>query len=220
MKRFVALLMLAVGSTLFSSYVLSAPYSITYTGTIASSTISGINNGQPYTLELVFDNGGSSANSQTWAVANLTCQIWTMNTGGTVVFAQNFTQTPPYTAIGSVITNGSGALTANFSNLAAFPAGSFTTSGATLTTPIFTYADSQRAIFYTDSGVKSFQDSAGNGGVPMAFANWTNPAPFTRTCSAAAPTAKAIPSLSEWAQLMLGLMVISMLGWHWRKQQN
>ena len=36
----------------------------------------------------------------------------------------------------------------------------------------------------------------------------------------AAPTAQAVPTLSEWAQLMLGLMVISMLGWQWRKQQN
>ncbi len=35
-----------------------------------------------------------------------------------------------------------------------------------------------------------------------------------------APTAQAVPSLSEWAQLMLALMVISMLGWQWRKQQN
>ena len=40
----------------------------------------------------------------------------------------------------------------------------------------------------------------------------SSPAPTT--------TAQAVPSLSEWAQLMLGLMVISMLGWHWRKQQN
>jgi len=36
----------------------------------------------------------------------------------------------------------------------------------------------------------------------------------------AAPTAQAVPSLSEWAQLMLVLMVISILGWQWRKQQN
>ena len=147
-----------------------------------------------------------------------------MNTGGTVVFAQNFTQTPPSAAIGSVTTNGSGALTANFSNLEAVPAGSFTTSGATLTTPILTYADSQPAIFYTDGGVKSFQDSAGNGGVPMGFANWTNPAPFTRTCSAAAPapapTAQAIPTLSEWTQLLLGLMVMATLGWYWNRERS
>jgi len=36
----------------------------------------------------------------------------------------------------------------------------------------------------------------------------------------AAPTAQAVPSLSEWAQLMLGLMVISMIGWHFHKQRS
>jgi hypothetical protein len=36
-----------------------------------------------------------------------------------------------------------------------------------------------------------------------------------------APSAPAaVPTLSEWAQLMLALMVISMLGWQSRKQQN
>ena len=35
-----------------------------------------------------------------------------------------------------------------------------------------------------------------------------------------APAAQAVPSLSEWSQMLLGLMVISMLGWQWRKQQN
>ena len=34
------------------------------------------------------------------------------------------------------------------------------------------------------------------------------------------PTAQAVPSLSEWSQLMLGLMVLTMLGWQWRKQQS
>ena len=34
------------------------------------------------------------------------------------------------------------------------------------------------------------------------------------------PTAQAVPSLSEWAQLMLALMVMIVIGWQWRKQQN
>ena len=38
--------------------------------------------------------------------------------------------------------------------------------------------------------------------------------------SAPTPTAQAVPSLSEWAQLMLGLMVLTMIGWQWRKQQS
>jgi len=34
------------------------------------------------------------------------------------------------------------------------------------------------------------------------------------------PAVQAVPSLSEWAQLMLGLMVLTMLGWQFRQQQN
>jgi hypothetical protein len=34
------------------------------------------------------------------------------------------------------------------------------------------------------------------------------------------PTAKAIPSLSEWAQLLLGLMVLTMIGWHFHRERS
>ena len=34
------------------------------------------------------------------------------------------------------------------------------------------------------------------------------------------PTAQAIPSLSEWAQLMLGLMVLTMIGWHFHRERS
>jgi hypothetical protein len=36
----------------------------------------------------------------------------------------------------------------------------------------------------------------------------------------ATPAAQAVPSLSEWAQLMLGLMVISILGWHFHRERS
>ena len=38
--------------------------------------------------------------------------------------------------------------------------------------------------------------------------------------SAPAPAAQAVPTLSEWAQLMLGLMVISMIGWHFHRERS
>jgi hypothetical protein len=38
--------------------------------------------------------------------------------------------------------------------------------------------------------------------------------------SSPAPTAQAIPTLSEWTQLMLGLMVMMMIVWQWRKKQS
>jgi hypothetical protein len=34
------------------------------------------------------------------------------------------------------------------------------------------------------------------------------------------PTAQAVPTLSEWSQMLLGLMVLTMIGWQWRKQQS
>jgi len=34
------------------------------------------------------------------------------------------------------------------------------------------------------------------------------------------PSPSVVPSLSQWAQLMLGLMVISMLGWHFHRERS
>ena len=34
------------------------------------------------------------------------------------------------------------------------------------------------------------------------------------------PTAQAVPSLSEWAQLMLGLMVMMLIGWHFHRERS
>jgi hypothetical protein len=34
----------------------------------------------------------------------------------------------------------------------------------------------------------------------------------------AAPS--AVPTLSEWAQLMLGLMVLTMIGWHFHRERS
>ena len=33
-------------------------------------------------------------------------------------------------------------------------------------------------------------------------------------------TSSAVPSLSEWTQLMLGLMVMATLGWHWNRERS
>ena len=34
------------------------------------------------------------------------------------------------------------------------------------------------------------------------------------------PTTQAIPSLSEWTQLMLGLMVMMLIGWHFHRERS
>ena len=35
-----------------------------------------------------------------------------------------------------------------------------------------------------------------------------------------APTPSAVPTLSEWSQLLLGLLVMTMIGWHFHKQRS
>ena len=35
-----------------------------------------------------------------------------------------------------------------------------------------------------------------------------------------APTAQAVPTLSEWTLMLLGLMVISMIGWHFHRERS
>ena len=42
----------------------------------------------------------------------------------------------------------------------------------------------------------------------------------TGSWSVTTPTTQAVPTLSEWTQMLLGLMVISMLGWHFHKQRS
>ena len=43
---------------------------------------------------------------------------------------------------------------------------------------------------------------------------------FVVTISAPAPSPAAVPSLSEWAQLMLGLMVMTIIGWHFHRERS
>ena len=43
---------------------------------------------------------------------------------------------------------------------------------------------------------------------------------ITVTVTAPAPTAQAIPTLSEWTLMLLGLMVISMIGWHFHRERS
>ena len=160
----------------------------------------------------MFDNGGATANAQTWTPANLTCTIWQMNNAKNVVFVQDLTATPPTTSTGLITTNASGALTAVFSEVDGAPAGSYTTSGITLVSDVAWYANDSNDVFFDDGGStdKAFGDTAG--GVQMNIAHWSAPKPFTGSCNAAsfAPfntntTATAVPTLGEWSLALLAL---------------
>jgi hypothetical protein len=193
----------------------AAPYAITYQGTMGAAiapvtTLPGITVGQSYTVTFVFDNGGATANAQTWTTADLTCAIWQMNNAKNAVFVQDLTATPPI-ANGSVTTNAGGALTAVFNQVEGSPAGSYTTSGITLVPAVNWAAAGGNHVFY-DIGTgttRAFTDTSG--GVQMDIAHWSAPKPFTGSCNAAsfAPvntnTAAAVPTLGEWSLALLAL---------------
>jgi len=114
---------------LAAASIQAAPFATTYTGTIGSAGIPGVASGQGYAVTLVFDNGGSTAASQQWTGAHLTCAIWRMNgaAGSAAVYAQDLAAHPPSMATLSANTDGNGALTAMFNAVAAHnvPPGSY-----------------------------------------------------------------------------------------------
>ena len=42
----------------------------------------------------------------------------------------------------------------------------------------------------------------------------------THLAPAPAPSPSAVPTLSEWSQLLLGLLVLSMIGWHFHRERS
>ena len=214
-------------ATILASFAMTAtaaaaPYYITHTGTISDSEFGAINNGQAYTVTLVFDNGTSGTASQTWGASHLTCVLWTMNSGANVTYTQNLavTQGTLYT-VGSIVTDAGGALTSNFVELNSDdpPAGTYSSTGFTPARPIGWFLNDQNDIFYDGNQIRSFGDAAG--GVQMAVGYWSNPQPYAGTCPVTAAVPAAVPTLTEWgAMLMSGLLALSALLAHRRRRQT
>ena len=199
------------------------PFAITYTGTIANSTIPEVLNGQRYSVTLVLNNDGDSTSDAEWNTEeDVACVIWRMNDVGNVVFAQTWAGAGapnPIEITGRAATNAAGQLTEVFSlvrheNVAAvLPANK---AWANLADPVTNwYANSANSVFGTDSG--NFHDPAG--GVQMTPARWTNPVPYAGNCldTTAVPIAPpppgaggnvaAVPTLGHAALALLGAFV-------------
>lgn len=199
-----------------STPVLAEPYAITYTGTVSESEFAQINDGEPYRLTLVFDNGGASAVNQTWTGAHLTCALWRMNTAGDVAIAHDLAIAPPSMADGAITTDGAGALASVFSRLAAransSTPGAANATGISLGSFVRWYANDANYVLYirwdTDADA-SFGDAGG--GVAMAPGAWSAPRPFSGPCAATAvpppapPSATPVPALSVPGLALLGL---------------
>ncbi|ARU05622.1 hypothetical protein CCO03_13850 [Comamonas serinivorans] len=206
-----------------SSIASAAPYATTYQGVIANSSFPQILDGQAYTLTLVLDNGGASPNAQTWGTAdNVTCAILRMNNAGNALFVADLVTGSAANTMGAASTDGSGALTAMFSQGHFQRPDELHLQRFHVTRGLLA-GHRQQPCLFGDSVISdpSFDDASG--GVQMASAAWSNPVPFTGACDTtttfgqprliATPT--PVPTLGASALLALGLL-LGVLGWRRR----
>jgi MBG domain len=117
---------------------------------------------------------------------------------------------------------------------------SFTTSACTVSTlsvtnspQAYTGSAIAAAVSCTSGGAVSNVLYNGNAAVPSAAGTYA----ITADCAAngsfsaltgasagnfviSSPPPSAVPTLSEWAQLMLGLMVMMLIGWHFHRERS
>ena len=200
----------------FSTYSVAAPFSITYNGTVSTdgpgAPFPEVNEGESYSLTLAFDNGSANALSQTWGEADLICATFLVNDAQDVQFFHDLTVTPAGGNKGDISTDGAGMLTSNFWSLAytSLNSAQYQAIGIQLTISIWWFANDANSVFNSQSGDFQFGDAAG--GVLMAPANWSDPVPYSGTCGVTArpvepPPTAPIPTTSQWALIMLSVLI-------------
>lgn len=207
------LLLLAGGGS-----ALAEPYEITFTGTIGQSNYAEIHSGERFDLTLVIDNGGTTAQGQTWGSSDLKCAYWRMNDAGDVRLAQPLVPGNNVGAVGTITTDASGALVGMMSMVYSAPVFTYTTAGFTTTmlTNVVWYAHGFNPVLMI--GTRFFSEAGGNG-IRMAPGDWSAPRASRRVCDAAVVPPPpggpaAIPTLSGGT---LGLLA-GLLAWAGRNR--
>ena len=219
-RRFAAAAVLAACASAASA----APYATTYTGVLANSAPDGFDTvvaGQPYSVTLVFDNGGSTLVNQTWESSNLRCVLWRFNTAQNVVYAQDLQASPPTGATGAESTDAGGALDGMFSEVYAqnVASSAYSASG-------FSPALGEVRWFINGANALLFSEGrrvdSNPAGVPTAYTAWSAPVPFTGDCAAPPPATPtqptAVPTLGH-AALALMAALLGALGWGARRRR-
>ena len=160
----------------------AAPFATTYTGTVASSGFATVAAGQPYSVTLVFDNGGSTAAGQTWQAAHLTCVLWRFNMAHNAVYAQDLVAVPPTAVAGAATTDARGALVGMFAGVSMHSSTAYSAHG---------FAPALASVAWSINGINNpFMSLASAaaingaaGGVPVDPARWSAPVPFPGPCA-------------------------------------
>jgi len=80
MKKIIRILFIAVSAGLLSSPTMAIPFTFSYSGTIAGSTIVGVTGGDSFTITAVADNGSATTLGQTWSMAHILSSVFSAGT--------------------------------------------------------------------------------------------------------------------------------------------
>jgi len=201
----------------------AAPYATMHSGMVDSTSVPGVNDGEAYTVTIIFDNGGTSAASQTWEAAHLVCAIWRFSNG-----SAQFTQSlagASLSYMGHARSNPAGALGVMFDSIEEDDASTYTATGFTtpLTQPVEWRITDSNPIFADTNGTGGTVTAVG--GVPTNAQYWSAPVRVTAACddepytgAPGAPTATPVPTLGH-AGLALLSGVLGAAGWLNRRRK-
>ncbi|MGB3072374.1 MAG: hypothetical protein WBC18_27770 [Ottowia sp.] len=192
LRRLVRVCAAAACLTLGTTAV-AAPYWTGYRGTIQNSNIPDITNGLQYTVNFIFDNGGTSAASQTWGKAHLKCVVWRFNVNSensedVRFFVQDLTKPGAnWNATGQIQTNGAGGMTSMYTQVGTYNlpgttgagAGRFTDLSPTPVEPYWGIPETavDGAVFIAGAVAGTYTDifedaSGGTTGISTAVNRW------------------------------------------------
>ena len=225
-----ALCALAVGAV-------AAPFSVKHVDTVSGASLpAGIISGQQFTVEFILDNGGSSTASQTWSAANLKLVCFTFNNAQDKSVSIDYSSTPltagsTVVTIGSFTTNGAGQLQPGVidweDDRDPIP-NPHVTNLAGVTDVNAWFIDHLNSVLDVNTGQVGFTNVASDDQVT----NWSNPVASNGACSGGgvlppppppppvATSVQPVPTLGEWALLMLTGLLASGAAFALRRQRR
>ena len=199
-----------------SSFSYAAPYTVTYVDVLGNNG-GGVTSSPPYnlgeafTISIVLDNGGTTTASQTWTSADIVSITFSMNDAPNTITTV-FAPVVLATNAGSFVTDAAGVLTAvpsnwNDNNGAV---GTLSTVASTNdpNTPSSFFINGVFEVYYSNSianPTDGFDTRANMNDVVnnIVAAFWTNPVTAMNPGGAT-----AVPTLSQWAMILLSLMLM------------
>jgi len=189
--RSVSALFLSLSVT---SLAIANPFTVSISTTQDTSDLPQFFNGEAISISIVLDNGGTTAISQTWTSVDVVSITFSMNNVPNTVTTV-FPGASLTTTTGSFVTDASGSLTEVPSEWNGHSPAIISTNDPNTVTNF--YINGANRVYYNTEGAAGMLDVPNN--INAAYWDFENGSP--------AP-AKAIPTMSQWAMIVLSLMLL------------